>query len=67
MNTDTIIVVIPLISFVAGILITGGIESLINRYKAHKQYVRGLQEENKRLKRVLNLYELELKTKEVIK
>lgn len=67
MNTDTILVIIPLISFVASVLMVGGLEYLIKRYKAHKQYLRGLQVENQRLKRVLNLYELELTTKEVIK
>lgn len=53
------------ISCFLGALTVRGIETLIKRKKAHRRYLRRLEIENQRLKRVLNLYELELQTMEV--
>lgn len=60
MYDGAILFIVFLISFMLGILIAWGIETLIKRKKAHRRYLRRLQIENQRLKRVLALYELEL-------
>lgn len=67
MTGEAILVITFIFSFVLGVLLAGGIETLIKRKKAHKRYLKRLEEENKRLKRVVNLYELELQTREVKK
>ena len=55
------------ISAFLGALTVRGIETLIERKKVNRRYLRCLEVENQRLKRVLNLYELELQTREVTK
>lgn len=62
-----IIFITFMISSVVGVLITGIIETLINRKKAYKRKLSQLQTENQRLKKVVNLYKFELETREVIK
>lgn len=53
------------ISAFLGALLVKGIETLIERKKANKRYLRRLETENQRLKRAVVFYELELQTREV--
>jgi hypothetical protein len=53
------------ISAFLGALTVRGIETLIERKKANKRYLRRLETENQRLKRAVVFYELELQTREV--
>lgn len=63
MASEVYLVIAFIICFVAGVLITGSIETLIKRKKARKRYLKRLQTENQRLKQVVNLYKLELQTR----
>ncbi len=65
MNSEAFFGLTFIISFMLGVLMLGGIEILIERRKAYKRNLKRLKEENKRLNRVISLYELELKTKEL--
>ena len=64
MNDAAILFLSFFFCFVLGVFIMWGIETLIKRRKAHKQYLRRLEEENKRLKSTVALYGLELLSKD---
>lgn len=62
---DVILFSVFFISAFLGALTVRGIETLIERKKANKRYLRRLETENQRLKRAVVFYELELQTREV--
>jgi hypothetical protein len=63
MNGGVILFLVFFISFVLGVLIVKGIETLIKRKNAQKRYLRHLETENQKLKRTLNFCKLELQTR----
>lgn len=64
MNSAVLFIMLFL-SCVLGALTVKGIETLIKKKKAHRRYLKRLEAENKKLKRVVNFYWFELQTKGV--
>ena len=63
MNSEITLFIIFLICFMLGVLLTGYIETLIKRKKAHERYIKQLQTENAYLKRTVAFFKIALETK----
>lgn len=52
-----------LICFIAGVFAVKGIETLVERKKANRRYIKHLETENRELRQKAYFYKLELETK----
>ena len=67
MNIGVILFMIFLIFFFLCVLLIGGIETLNERKKAQKRYIKRLESENQYLKRTVSFLKVALETKGGVK